>query len=178
IIIGAATDMNWPHVEIRSADPLRVAQKQVSLAAAISSGELLKNHIKDFQSFFNRCALRFNAPENASIVKMTTAQRLIRYANGNSDPALPALYFNFGRYLLISASRPGGLPANLQGLWAEEYQTPWNADYHLNINVEMNYWPAEITNLADCHLPLIDFTKLLVKPGEKTAQAIIIQMVG
>ncbi len=171
IIIGAATDMNWPHVEIRGADPLPVAQKQVCLAAAISFGELLKNHIKDFQSFFNRCALRFNAPENASIVKMTTAQRLIRYANGNSDPALPALYFNFGRYLLISASRPGGLPANLQGLWAEEYQTPWNADYHLNINVEMNYWPAEITNLADCHLPLIDFTKLLVKPGEKTAQA-------
>lgn len=171
IIIGAATDMNWPHVELRGTDPLLVAQKQVYLAGAISSGQLLKNHIKDFQSFFNRCTLRLNAAENDSIVKMTTAQRLIRYANGNSDPALPALYFNFGRYLLISSSRAGGLPANLQGLWAEEYQTAWNADYHLNINVEMNYWPAEITNLADCHLPLIDFTKELVEPGEKTAKA-------
>lgn len=171
IIIGAATDMNWPDVEIRGADPLPVAQKHVNLAAAISYDQLLKNHIKDFQSFFNRCTLKFDAGKNDSIVKMTTAQRLIRYANGNSDPALPALYFNFGRYLLISSSRPGGLPANLQGLWAEEYQTPWNGDYHLNINVEMNYWPAEITNLGDCHLPLIDFVKQLVKPGEKTAKA-------
>jgi alpha-L-fucosidase 2 len=171
IIIGAATDMNWPHVEIRGADPLPVAEKQVNLAAAISYDQLLKNHIKDFKSFFNRCTVKFNGPKNDSILEMTTAQRLIRYANGNSDPALPALYFNFGRYLLISSSRPGGLPANLQGLWAEEYQTPWNGDYHLNINVEMNYWPAETTNLGDCHLPLIDFVKQLVKPGQKTAKA-------
>jgi len=172
IIIGAATDMNWPHVEVRGADPLPVAQKQVYVAAAISYDQLLKNHIKDFQSFFNRCTLKLSAAENDSIAKMTTARRLIRYANGNSDPALPALYFNFGRYLLISSSCPNsGLPANLQGLWAEEYQTPWNGDYHLNINVEMNYWPAEITNLGDCQLPLIDFTKQLVKPGQKTAKA-------
>jgi alpha-L-fucosidase 2 len=171
IIIGAATDMNWPDVEARGPSPLPIAQKQVNIAAAISARQLLQNHIKDFQTFFNRCTLKFNSYENDSVQKMSTAQRLIRYASGKSDPTLPALYFNFGRYLLISGSRPGGLPANLQGLWAEEYQTPWNGDYHLNINVEMNYWPAEITNLADCHLPLINFTKQLVKPGEKTAQA-------
>ena len=171
ILIGAGTDMNWPDVEVRGADPLPVAEEQVNLAAAVSSGQLLQNHLKEFQSFFDRCRLKFNSAENDSIEKMSTAQRLIRYAKGSSDPALAALYFNFGRYLLISSSRPGGLPANLQGLWAEEYQTPWNGDYHLNINVEMNYWPAEITNLADCHLPLIDFTKQLQKPGSKTARA-------
>lgn len=72
--------------------------------------------------------------------------------------------------MLISSSRPGGLPANLQGLWAEEYQTPWKGDYHLNINVQMNYWPAEVTNLAEYHQPLLQFTQQLVAPGRKTAK--------
>ncbi len=171
IIIGAGTDLNWPYVEKRGAAPLPIAMKEVNEASKLSSSILLQNNIKNFQSFFNRCSIKFTAAENDSIKNMSTAQRLIRFANGNSDMNLPALYFNFGRYLLISSSRPGGLPANLQGLWAEEYQTPWNGDYHLNINVQMNYWPAEVTNLADCHLPLINFTEQLVKPGEKTARA-------
>jgi alpha-L-fucosidase 2 len=171
IIVGAETDLNWPHVEKRGAAPLPIAMNQVNVASKLPAKTLLQNHIKDFQSFFNRCTLRFNSAENDSIKNMTTAKRLIRFANGNSDMNLPALYFNFGRYLLISSSRPDGLPANLQGLWAEEYQTPWNGDYHLDINVQMNYWPAEITNLADCHLPLINFTEQLVAPGEQTSKA-------
>ena len=171
IIIGAGTDLNWPNVEKRGAPPLPIAMNQVNVASKLPSPTLLQNHIKDFQSFFNRCSLKFTSIENDSIKNMSTAQRLIRFANGNSDMNLPALYFNFGRYLLISSSRPGGLPANLQGLWAEEYQTPWNGDYHLDINVQMNYWPAEITNLADCHLPLINFIGQLVKPGEVTSKA-------
>ncbi|HXR83749.1 MAG TPA: glycoside hydrolase family 95 protein [Hanamia sp.] len=171
IIIDAATDLNWPDVEKRGPAPLPVAISKVNQSSKLSTKILLQNHVKDFQSFFNRCSLKFTSAENDSIKNMTTARRLIRFANGNSDMNLPALYFNFGRYLLISGSRPKGLPANLQGLWAEEYQTPWNGDYHLNINIEMNYWPAEITNLADCHLPLIHFTEQLVKPGEKTAKA-------
>jgi alpha-L-fucosidase 2 len=171
IIIGAATDLNWPDVEKRGPDPLPVAMNKVNEASKLSAKKLLKNHVSDFQSFFNRCTLKFTSEEDDSIKSMSTAERLIRFAKGNSDVTLPALYFNFGRYLLISSSRPKGLPANLQGLWAEEYQTPWNGDYHLNINVEMNYWPAEITNLADCHLPLIHFTEQLVKPGEETAKA-------
>ena len=171
IIIGAGTDLNWPNVEQRGAAPLPIAMNQVSKASKLPAATLLQNHLKDFQSFFNRCSLKFTSAENDSIKNMSTAQRLIRFANGNSDMNLPALYFNFGRYLLISSSRPGGLPANLQGLWAEEYQTPWNGDYHLDINVQMNYWPAEITNLADCHLPLIDFVSQLVTPGEETSKA-------
>ena len=90
---------------------------------------------------------------------------------GADDPALAALYFNFGRYLLISSSRPGGLPANLQGIWAEEIQTPWNGDWHLDINVQMNYWPAEVCNLSELHEPLHKLIASLVEPGRKTAQA-------
>ncbi|MEN9992028.1 MAG: hypothetical protein RLZZ224_1730, partial [Verrucomicrobiota bacterium] len=79
----------------------------------------------------------------------STDERLIAFAQGKPDPALAALYFHFGRYLLISSSRPGGLPANLQGIWAEETQTPWNGDWHLDINVQMNYWPALMGNLLE-----------------------------
>jgi len=171
IILGAATDLNWPHVDKRGPAPFLVAQKQVAAAAKLAWPVLLKNHVADYQAYFNRCRLHFTANTNNAVENMTTAQRLVQYAAGQSDVQLPALYFNFGRYLLISSSRPGNLPANLQGLWAEEYQTPWNGDYHLNINLQMNYWPAEVTNLAACHLPLIQFTKQLVEPGKETAKA-------
>jgi alpha-L-fucosidase 2 len=171
IILSAATDLNWPHVETRGPDPLAGAQKKVVAAFLKPASVLLSNHIKDYQSFFKRCQLHFTTPAPDSIQQLTTSQRLMQYAVGKSDVHLPALYFNFGRYLLISSSRPGGLPANLQGLWAEEYQAPWNGDYHLNINLQMNYWPAEVTNLADLHQPLIEFTKQLVAPGHKTAKA-------
>ncbi|MBB1286150.1 glycoside hydrolase family 95 protein [Flavisolibacter sp. BT320] len=169
LLLSAATDLSWPDVERRGLDPLPVAKKHVQAAVALPWPQLYKNHVTDFQSYFNRCLLSFAAPHTANL--LTTPQRLQQYAKGEEDAHLPALYFNFGRYLLISSSRPGGLPANLQGLWAEEYQTPWNGDYHLNINVQMNYWPAEITNLADCHKPLLHFTKQLVEPGQKTAKA-------
>ncbi len=171
IVLSAATTLNWPQVEQRGPAPLPVAKNYVNTASKLSWLHLQKNHVKDYRSYFDRCQLKFTVAENDSVNKFTTAQRLMRYAAGKSDASLPALYFNFGRYLLISASRPGGLPANLQGLWAEEYQTPWNGDYHLNINVQMNYWPAENTNLADCHKPLLEFTKQLVEPGKKTARA-------
>jgi alpha-L-fucosidase 2 len=100
-----------------------------------------------------------------------TAQRLADLARGADDPDLFATYFAYGRYLLRSSSRPGGLPANLQGLWAPEYQTPWNGDYHLDINVQMNYWPALTTNLVECHEPLIRLIESLVEPGRRTAKA-------
>ena len=171
IILSAATDLNWPTVEKRGKDPLGVVQKTANTASKFSWKKLKEKHISDYQSYYNRCKLEFTAKQNESVADLSTAKRLIRYSKGESDVTLPALYFNFGRYLLISSSRPGGLPANLQGLWAEEYQAPWNGDYHLNINLQMNYWPAEVTNLSDCHKPLVEFTKQLVKPGEKTAKA-------
>ena len=87
------------------------------------------------------------------------------------DPELEALFFQYGRYLLISSSRPGGLPANLQGLWNDSNHPPWQCDYHANINLQMNYWPAETTNMAECHLPLFDFIKSLLQPWRNnTAQ--------
>jgi alpha-L-fucosidase 2 len=101
--------------------------------------------------------------------ELPTNRRLVALKEGGSDPALMALYFQYGRYLLISSSRPGGLPANLQGLWAEEVQTPWNGDYHLDINVQMNYWPAEVTNLSDLHEPLLRLIASLQEPGARTA---------
>jgi alpha-L-fucosidase 2 len=171
IMISAATDMNWPDVSVRGVAPLPVAKSYVNAAAKLSWPLLLKNHHLDFQSYYSRCKLDLTAKEDAGLTVLSTEQRLMRFAKGERDPNLPVLYFNFGRYLLISSSRTGGLPANLQGLWATEYQTPWNGDYHLNINVQMNYWPAESTNLGELHMPLIDFTKALVKPGTATAKA-------
>ncbi|OHB64215.1 MAG: hypothetical protein A2Y76_16000 [Planctomycetes bacterium RBG_13_60_9] len=102
---------------------------------------------------------------------MPTLERLAGFSQGTADPALAALYFNYGRYLLISSSRPGGLPANLQGIWAEEIQTPWNGDWHLDINVQMNYWPAEVCNLSELHEPMHKLIAALVEPGRKTAKA-------
>jgi alpha-L-fucosidase 2 len=100
-----------------------------------------------------------------------TPQRLRELATGTADPDLFALYFTYGRYLLRSSSRPSSLPANLQGLWAPEYQTPWNGDYHLDINVQMNYWPALTTNLIECDEPLVRLIESLVEPGRRTAKA-------
>ena len=99
-----------------------------------------------------------------------TDERLERVKKGTEDAGLEALYFQFGRYLLIASSRPGGLPANLQGLWNDSLHAPWDSDYHLNINLQMNYWPAEVTNLAETHLPLFDYLESLREPGRKTAR--------
>lgn len=171
LIISAGTDMNWPNVETRGPDPAILVQRQLN-QAAVQNWELLKKRQQqDFADYYERCKLDLQAPGIAIPAEWSTAERLQRFASGGQDITLPALYFNFGRYLLISSSRPGNLPANLQGLWAEEYQTPWNGDYHLNINVQMNYWPAEVTNLADMHQPMLDFTHQLVAPGTKTAKA-------
>jgi alpha-L-fucosidase 2 len=107
------------------------------------------------------------APARHRQQPLPTDRRLRGFASGAPDPALAALYFNFGRYLLISSSRPGGLPANLQGIWAEEIQTPWNGDWHLDINVQMNYWPAEVCGLSELHEPLHRLIASLVEPGRQ-----------
>jgi alpha-L-fucosidase 2 len=99
-----------------------------------------------------------------------TDERLAAVQKGGDDPQLLALYFQYGRYMLMSSSRPGGLPSNLQGLWAQGIAPPWSADYHVNINIQMNYWPAEACNLSECHAPLFDFLDMLRAPGRKTAK--------
>lgn len=162
LIISAATDYYLQ--EKYKEQAMNLANK------AISSGfaQLLHEHQIAYQRWFNRVDISLGDDQAEA---MPTDQRLVQFRETAQDHYLPALYFQFGRYLLISSSRPGLLPANLQGLWSKELQTPWNGDYHLNINVQMNYWPAEVTQLAELHQPLLDHILSLVEPGRKTARA-------
>jgi alpha-L-fucosidase 2 len=164
--IATATNYNYEGGGLLSTDPVRSVRASLSNKAAYSSALLAST--KKYQSYFFRSELRLSSPTTATV---STPERLHALAAGGKDVDLYALYYNFGRYLLICSSRPGLLPANLQGLWAVEYQAPWNADYHLNINVQMNYWPAELTGLGDLAEPLHRFTKNLVPNGQKTAKA-------
>jgi alpha-L-fucosidase 2 len=125
------------------------------------------DHIADHQKLFSRVTLDLGTTD---AVNKPTDERLKAIKGGAFDPQLEALYFQFGRYLLISSSRPGTLPANLQGKWNQYYNAPWNADYHLNINFQMNYWPAQVCNLSECSLPYFDYVESLVPFGEKTAK--------
>lgn len=149
-------------------DPFTATLNDLKLAAAKSYKTLRQAHVADYQKYFKRVSLQLD-PLNAADAARPTPERIKIAKNGPGDPSLAALYFNFGRYLLISSSRPGGLPANLQGIWAEEIHTPWNADWHLDINVEMNYWPAETLNLSELTEPLFALIASLQVPGAKTA---------
>ena len=152
----------------QGADPA-LAAKQLQLAAAKTYDRLKSAHIADYQQFFERVSLDLGRTAAAD---KPTDERLRAFADGTPDPALASLFFQFGRYLLISCSRPDNpAPANLQGLWADGLKTPWNGDYTLNINFEMNYWPAEPTGLSEMHLPMLRHIQSLVEPGAKTAQA-------
>ncbi|MDO4229956.1 MAG: glycoside hydrolase family 95 protein [Capnocytophaga sp.] len=169
IIIKVSASTNYDHRtgNLTSENVLEKAQSY--LQNKLSFETALTDSQKVYQAFFNRN--RWYMPSNATTEKLSTYERLERFYKGKKDALLPVLYYNFGRYLLISSSRAGLLPANLQGLWAEEYQTPWNGDYHLNINIQMNYWLAEQTNLSDLTEPLHRFTKNLIPNGQKTAKA-------
>ena len=129
--------------------------------------QLLDAHVKDFKSIFDRVELNLSVENSDSL---PIDKRLQNLTAENSDPALEALLFQYGRYLLISSSRPGTNPANLQGLWNKDISAPWNADYHININLQMNYWPAEVCNLSEMHDPLFDFIDRLIVNGKKTAR--------
>ncbi len=128
--------------------------------------QALKDHVTDFQNYFNRVKLDLGVTD---AVKKPTNVRLAEFATGN-DPQFVALYFQFGRYLLISASRPGGQPANLQGIWADQLAPAWDSKYTVNINTEMNYWPSEITNMTEMNEPLVQMIRELSETGKKTAQ--------
>ncbi|MCC6445628.1 MAG: glycoside hydrolase N-terminal domain-containing protein [Armatimonadetes bacterium] len=148
-------------------DPEQATKEQLQAAARKSYPSLRKRHTADYRRLYSRVSLNLGAPASEE----PTDARFRAVQEGSSDPDLMALYFQYGRYLLISSSRPGSLPANLQGLWSWKMQPEWNADYHTNINVQMNYWPAEVANLAECHLPLFAFIDSLREPGRKTAKA-------
>lgn len=161
------------------AAPIQLCTNAITAASAKSYAVLKATHIAAYRHYFNRLAIHFaadstdikNQPTNERIENQPTNERL-EYAkrSGRPDNRLVELYFQYGRYLLISSSQPGSMPANLQGIWAWQMSPPWNADFHTNINVQMNYWPAEITNLGELHMPLIDLEQELVRPGTQTAK--------
>ncbi|MCX6895432.1 MAG: glycoside hydrolase family 95 protein [Verrucomicrobia bacterium] len=168
LLVTAATDYRG-FAGRNSLDAFAAANADMQRAVKKSFAALKSAHIADYLHFYDRVKLDL-VSTNAAAANLPTPARIVA-AVTNDDPALAALYFNFGRYLLISSSRPGGLPANLQGIWAEGVQTPWNGDWHLNVNIQMNYWPAEVCNLSELHQPMFDFIGSLVEPGAKTAKA-------
>lgn len=151
-------------------NPAETTAQWMQQASEKSYSELLKEHLVDYQSLFGRVSLHLN-PSAPRKENLPTPERIKRYRKGNPDWALEELYYQFGRYLLIASSRPGNMPANLQGIWHNNVDGPWKVDYHNNINVQMNYWPACSTSLTECMWPLIDFIRTLQKPGERTAKA-------
>ena len=170
LLLSAGTSFNGadksPGREGR--DPVAEALRPLKAAQKKSYDELLARHVADYQKLFRR--VEINLGENPAAEKLFTDERLARFADGQPDPGLAALLYQYGRYLLIASSRPGGLPANLQGIWNESMRPPWSANWTLNINAEMNYWPSEVANLAECHEPFLDFIEMLSVHGRKTAE--------
>lgn len=150
-------------------DEKQLAAGFLTKALAQPYATLLKLHQNEYQSYFNRCQLAIKDTLNANTTPVPTDEQLKAYTAGRYNPDLEVLYFQYGRYLLISSSRPGGPPANLQGIWNKELRAPWSSNYTININTEMNYWPAEVTNLSEMHQPLLDWIQHLAKTGHETA---------
>lgn len=170
LLISAATSFNGPDRSPgrEGRDPHQEAMRHLRSARDRSYSQLLRRHIADHQALFRRVHLDLG--RNPAVQKLPTDQRLLRFMRGGEDPELPALLFQFGRYLLIASSRPGGWPANLQGIWNESMRPPWSANWTLNINAEMNYWPTEPANLAECHEPLFRLIEHLARHGAETAR--------
>ncbi|WIM39623.1 glycoside hydrolase family 95 protein [Paenibacillus sp. PK4536] len=148
----------------------------INEAGSIGYESLLQQHVDDYSRLFNRVELELGEEQaqetSTSVVnhELPTDQRLQQYQQHRHDPALEALYFHYGRYLLIASSRPGSEPANLQGIWNEHVQAPWNSDYTTNINTQMNYWPAEVCQLSECHQPLFRMIEDLSQSGQEVAK--------
>ena len=154
----------------RGDDPHPAIEQRLAVAARKGYEALKAAHIADYQSLFNRLSLDLGVTA-AQRRALPTDQRKVLHAEQGGDPELEALLFQYGRYLMISCSRPGGLPATLQGLWNDSNKPPWHSDYHTNINVQMNYWPAEPANLAECHTPLLDLIMSQLPAWRKAAAA-------
>lgn len=146
---------------------IKITNDQLSKALSKSFESLRSSHIADYQRFFNRVSLNLG---KSSAPNLPTDERLRRYAKGDEDKILEQLYFNYGRYLLISSSRTPNVPANLQGIWNPHIRPPWSSNYTININAQENYWPAEVTNLSEMHQPFLGFIKNIAKTGAISAK--------
>jgi len=165
LVLAAATSFkNFRDV---SADPAARCEAVMKAVAGKTFDGMLKAHVADHQKLFRRVALDVGKTDAAA--KPTDLR--LKEVSKQADPSLAALFFQFGRYLLIASSRPGGQPANLQGLWNDRLKPPWDSKWTVNINTEMNYWPAEVANLSECHEPLFDMIADCAVSGRKTAQA-------
>jgi alpha-L-fucosidase 2 len=181
-------DLTDPAAYYKGEDPDVVTARRIYAARRLGWKRLLQRHLADYQKLYNRVELTLSdsvSPPQAGLTAPPvsdgplplhtwadpTPYRLDRYREGAADHGLEALYFQYGRYLLIASSREGDMPANLQGLWCNKIKGPWNTDYHNNINIQMNYWPASVTNLDECLPPLVDYIRSLEKPGERVAKA-------
>ena len=163
IVISSAT--SYFNGEKYDSTALAILEKAVK---DFDSEKIYRESVRRHKELYDRALVQMDS--EPSCTSLPTDKRLKKYAEGGKDNALAALYYNYGRYLLISSTRPGSLPPNLQGLWANTYQTPWNGDYHTNINVQMNHWIAEQANLSELHLPLTELILKMIPSGEKTAK--------
>jgi alpha-L-fucosidase 2 len=164
ILLAAGTSfLNDHRKDFKGEHPHAALTKRLEDASSKSYKQLRERHVSDYQELFNRVSLNLGKTSN-----QPTNDRLNAHKNGGSDNALEALLFQYGRYLLISSSRPGSLPANLQGIWNNEYKPAWYSQYTTNINIEMNYWPAEPTALAECHMPLFDWMENFAAVSKKS----------
>lgn len=167
ILMLGATNYALNYPEYRGAPAEQRNRQALNALQNKSFAELRKEHIHDYQALFSRVSLDLGSSSRS---ELPTDERIKAYEKDRDDRNFEVLAFQYGRYLMISCSRPGGLPANLQGLWNNTNQPPWMGDYHLNINMQMNYWPVDLCNLSECAEPMIRWTRDLMKPGAKTAK--------
>jgi alpha-L-fucosidase 2 len=164
ILIACGTSFNsWRDV---SGDPAIRAEKHLNAAATKDYAILRREHVRDYQSLYRRVSIDLGSNTNAAL---PTDERVKRFGEGR-DPQLASLFYQYGRYLLIASSRPGSQPANLQGIWNESMNPPWSGKYTININTEMNYWPAETANLSECAEPLFQLIREIAVTGRRTAE--------
>jgi alpha-L-fucosidase 2 len=167
LLLSASTDYALSYPAYKGRDYKTLVTESAGKAAQEKYDDLFARHKDEYRSYFKRVGFDITPDE---VAPLPTDTRIARFRETLSDNRLVELFFQYGRYLLIASSRPGALPANLQGIWTNKLQTPWNGDYHTDINVQMNYWPAETTNLPEMHLPLFALIRSIVEPGRKTAQ--------
>ena len=169
LLLAASTDYRLDYPLYKGRDYVNITRRAIESAERKSYSALLKAHLKEYTPYFGRVSLNLGGADSDED-DIPTDERLERVKRGGQDNRLCELVFQYGRYLLISSSRPGTMPANLQGIWANKVQTPWNGDYHTNVNIQMNYWPAEVCNLSETVEPLTRFMQQLQKPAAETAR--------
>ena len=163
LLVALATDYKMDYsADWKGESPWLRNLRTLQAVSSLSPATLHRRHLRDFASLYDRARLQLMGGEQ--LRQLPTDKRLARYREHGRDVQLEALLFHYGRYLMISASRPGNLPMNLQGIWNNKVHAAWASDYHTNINLQMCYWPAEPANLSECHLPLLDFLRAMIDP--------------